>query len=146
MKQYNLGVKIIMVIAMIVIFSMGACGVNKNVNKDIVRNILYDVYTPKSMEEFNKSRDKYIDMGAMSVDEANALFVTNGAKELDEKDLARKLDITSIMYSPAKDNTVGTDLYKCDCTLTYDGKNTNFEILFTCNTSGVITRHDISVK
>lgn len=144
-KIKKLGITLIL---LIVIFSIYGCAEKKEevVNKEVIEQLLRDIYTPESLDYFFEAKQKYIDKGLITEDLANAMFtVADGITELSEKDLARKLSIDSIQYSESSNNSVKVDLYKVTLSLKYDGNTTRAEIVFSVNTDGKLYKRDTSI-
>ncbi len=138
----------ITLILLIVIFSIYGCAEKKEevVNKEVIEQLLRDIYTPESLDYFFEAKQKYIDKGLITEDLANAMFtVADGVTELSEKDLARKLSIDSIQYSESSNNSVKVDLYKVTLSLKYDGNTTRAEIVFSVNTDGKLYKRDTNI-
>ena len=138
----------ITLILLIVIFSIYGCAEKKEevVNKEVIEQLLRDIYTPESLDYFFEAKQKYIDKGLITEDLANAMFtVADGVTELSEKDLARKLSIDSIQYSESSNNSVKVDLYKVTLSLKYDGNTTRAEIVFSVNTDGKLSKRDTNI-
>lgn len=144
-KIKKLGITLIL---LIVIFSIYGCAEKKEevVNKEVIEQLLRDIYTPESLDYFFEAKQKYIDKGLITEDLANAMFtVADGITELSEKDLARKLSIDSIQYSESSNNSVKVDLYKVTLSLKYDGNTTRAEIVFSVNTDGKLYKRDTNI-
>lgn len=144
-KIKKLGITLIL---LIVIFSIYGCAEKKEevVNKEVIEQLLRDIYTPESLDYFFEAKQKYIDKGLITEDLADAMFtVADGVTELSEKDLARKLSIDSIQYSESSNNSVKVDLYKVTLSLKYDGNTTRAEIVFSVNTDGKLYKRDTSI-
>lgn len=144
-KIKKLGITLIL---LIVIFSIYGCSKKKEdvVNKEVIEQLLRDIYTPESLDYFFEAKQKYIDKGLITEDLADAMFtVADGVTELSEKDLARKLSIDSIQYSESSNNSVKVDLYKVTLSLKYDGNTTRAEIVFSVNTDGKLYKRDTNI-
>lgn len=144
-KIKKLGITLIL---LIVIFSIYGCAEKKEevVNKEVIEQLLRDIYTPESLDYFFEAKQKYIDKGLITEDLADAMFtVADGVTELSEKDLARKLSIDSIQYSESSNNSVKVDLYKVTLSLKYDGNTTRAEIVFSVNTDGKLYKRDTNI-
>lgn len=144
-KIKKLGITLIL---LIVIFSIYGCAEKKEevVNKEVIEQLLRDIYTPESLDYFFEAKQKYIDKGLITEDLADAMFtVADGVTELSEKDLARKLSIDSVQYSESSNNSVKVDLYKVTLSLKYDGNTTRAEIVFSVNTDGKLYKRDTSI-
>lgn len=130
----------VFVILVLVLFG-SMTGAYSKVNKRTVRKIMYDMYTPKSMEYFNSRARYYVKKHVLTQDEASQLFISTREKELTEDDKERKLDIESVTESKASDNTTGDTMYRVKASLRYKGKTTRFEIIFSVDKSGAIYKH-----
>lgn len=76
--------------------------------------ILRDVYTPQTLDQFIESKAKYTTQGnhlVLSQDVADRLYVLNGT-ELTETDLTRELDVVGVTYSGKEDNSYGQDIIR----------------------------------
>ena len=85
----------VFVILVLVLFG-SMTGAYSKVNKRTVKKIMYDMYTPKSMEYFNSRARYYVKKRVLTQDEASQLFISTREKELTEDDKERKLDIESV--------------------------------------------------
>ena len=118
----------------------------KGVSKEVIEQLLRDIYTPKSLDEFYEAKERYVNEGLITQDLAEAMFtVSDGVTELDEKDLARKLSIDTIQFSDTSNNSVKNDLYKVTMRLEYDGTITRAEIILSVNGSGQIYKRDVNI-
>ncbi len=117
---------------------------NKAVNKEVIENILKDIYTPSSMDYFKNRAAYYYENNIMTQEEVESLFTISGNGELTEDDLNRKLTIYKVIYSDINSNSVLSDMYKADCSLKYKDDIISFEIIFELNNNGVIYKHVIN--
>lgn len=132
----------ILFIVLISIMLSGCKKEDQGISKSTVEDILRSVYTPKSMEEFNKAKEKY--SGTILTEEvANDLYKSN-SDELTEKDLARTIDIR-VDYSDLKNNSIKDDIYRATINLHYDGNNTKAEIVFFVNSEGLIYKYTATI-
>lgn len=140
MKKVN--VARILFIVLISIMLSGCKKEDQGISKSTVEDILRSVYTPKSMEEFNKAKEKY--SGTILTEEvANGLYKSN-SDELTEKDLARTIDIR-VDYSDLKNNSIKDDIYRATINLHYDGNSTKAEIVFFVNSEGLIYKYTTTI-
>lgn len=140
MKKVN--VARILFIVLISIMLSGCKKEDPSISKSTVEDILRSVYTPKSMEEFNKAKEKY--SGTILTEEvANELYKSN-SDELTEKDLARTIDIR-VDYSDLKNNSIKDDIYRATINLHYDGNSTKAEIVFFVNSEGLIYKYTTTI-
>ena len=138
----------IILLALIILCSISGCEKReiKGVSKEVIEQLLRDIYTPKSLDEFYEAKERYVNEGLITQDLAEAMFtVSDGVTELDEKDLARKLSIDTIQFSDTSNNSVKNDLYKVTMRLEYDGTITRAEIIFSVNGSGQIYKRDVNI-
>lgn len=138
----------IILLALIILCSISGCEKKeiKGVSKEVIEQLLRDIYTPKSLDEFYEAKERYVNEGLITQDLAEAMFtVSDGVTELDEKDLARKLSIDTIQFSDTSNNSVKNDLYKVTMRLEYDGTITRAEIIFSVNGSGQIYKRDVNI-
>lgn len=91
--------------------------------KDNIAEVLKNVYTPESMEEFSESREKWV-REFMSVEAADTLYQSDGAV-LSQSDLQRKL-YYDIAYSSDEYNSGNADHYLADIRVE-NGKGEIFE-------------------
>lgn len=140
---------IAIVLVVISILNVSGCAEKKKeegVTKEVVEQLLRDIYTPESLEYFYEAKDKYVVDGLVTQDLADSMFtVADGVTELDEKDLARRLSIDTIQFSDTSNNSVKNDLYKVTMRLEYDGIITRAEVIFTVNGSGQIYKRDVNI-
>lgn len=140
---------IAIVLVVISILNVSGCDEKKKeegVTKEVVEQLLRDIYTPESLEYFYEAKDKYVVDGLVTQDLADSMFtVADGVTELDEKDLARRLSIDTIQFSDTSNNSVKNDLYKVTMRLEYDGIITRAEVIFTVNGSGQIYKRDVNI-
>lgn len=138
----------ILAVLLVTLINISGCAekVEEGVNKEMVEQLLRDIYTPESLEYFYEAKEKYVSEGLVTQDLADAMFtVSDGVTELSEKDLARKLSIDTIQYSATSNNSVKSDLYKVTMRLEYDGTITRAEIMFSVNSSGQIYKRDVNI-
>lgn len=138
----------IILLALMILYSISGCEKKeiKGVSKEVIEQLLRDIYTPKSLDEFYEAKERYVSEGLITQDLAEAMFtVSDGVTELDEKDLARKLSIDTIQFSDTSNNSVKNDLYKVTMRLEYDGTITRAEIIFSVNGSGQIYKRDVNI-
>lgn len=140
---------IAIVLVVISILNVSGCAEKKKeegVTKEVVEQLLRDIYTPESLEYFYEAKEKYVADGLVTQDLADSMFtVADGVTELDEKDLARRLSIDTIQFSDTSNNSVKNDLYKVTMRLEYDGIITRAEVIFTVNGSGQIYKRDVNI-
>lgn len=86
----------------------------------MLRQILQDTYCPTSMEAFQESKKKYAPY--LSERMLSMLYTSNG-DELTEADLTRKVEIISMRYSKAENNSKGMDTYE----IVYTVKGSNVD-------------------
>lgn len=112
---------------------------------DDLKQVLKDVYTPKSMDEFKEHKQQWIDKGVLTENEAEALF-QSATDELTEADKGRTLTINKAKYTIKDWNSSELETYVYDCTLKYADTNTNFIVQFmTDSETGKVNSHSMVV-
>ena len=143
MKMTVQKIKLALIFTLMLVMMTG-CNVKSNkIDKDTVKEIITSIYTPKSLDAFNNSKDDYVKRGLITSEEADSLFHSNG-QELTQDDLDRKVQITRIIKSDKDMNSMLQDVYKVTGSITYKGKSTNFRITFSVNDAGAIDGHSYS--
>ena len=148
MKKLIMEILGLLLILLVIISSLSGCAEKKEegVTKEVIEQVLRDIYTPTSLDEFYEAKERYVSEGLMTQDLADAMFtVSDGVTELSEKDLARKLSIDTIQFSDTSNNSVKSDLYKVTMRLEYDGVITRAEIIFSVNGSGQLYKRDVNI-
>lgn len=136
-------IKIALIFTLMLLVMTG-CNVRSNkVDKDTVKEIITSIYTPKSLEKFNESKEDYVKRGLITAEEAESLFHSNG-QELTQDDLDRKIQIDRIIKSDKDMNSMLQDVYKITGSITYKGKSTNFKITLSVDDAGAIDGHSYS--
>ena len=121
---------------------LSGCSLQDNtVDKNTVKEVITSIYTPASLDAFNKSRDEYVKRGIITQDEANTLFHSSG-QELTDDDLARTLKINRVIKSNKDQNSMLKDIYKVDASVKYKGKTVNFIVTLSVNDDGAIDGHN----
>lgn len=124
-----------------------SCGIklksNKPVDKEVITNMIGDIYTSKSVDAFKNARDKYIKDGYITPDVATQMFnIDPNVTEFTQDDLNRQVNITNIAYSNKDNNSFKEDLYKVNVLVTYKNEPVAFSLKLYVNSEGKIYKFD----
>lgn len=117
---------------------------NIKISEKVVEQIIRDVYTPKGLSAFLKSKEKYT-YQVMTQEVADDFYWYDG-NELSEDALKRKVSV-NIVHSSAEDNSSKEEIYKADVKLSYaDNSVDNFTITFYVDDCGWIYSYEINAN
>lgn len=91
----------------LIVFLFSLCGCTRDNQRKLedIKQSLRDIYTAKSIEQFNKSREKYIDY-LYTEEVANQLYVSR-VDTLENTDKSVSMDIVGANISKANKNSEG---------------------------------------
>ena len=114
-----------------IIISLTGCSkqYSKDEIKELIKQVVRDVYSPKTMKQFKESYEKVVKSALVTKEAADSFYITHG-NELTEADLKRSCYV-DVLYSNKADNSEGRSHYLAKLQLHgADGEITTAGIFF----------------
>lgn len=138
----RLPIVLVIILAVILIWNYEPEEENIELTSDVIEQIIKDVYTPDSLEEFLKSKDKYT-YQVMTQNVADDFYWYDG-NELSDDALKRKVTV-DVIHCSAENNSSNEEFYKANVRLSYaDNSVDNFTITFYVDDCGWIYSYEIT--